>query len=63
MLYRDPNQTLAKYRALVRRLDHNRREFDPESFAQLMRILRRRIGGWAMELRRPAAADPARRAA
>ena len=28
-LYRDPNQTLAKYRALVRRLDQNRREYDP----------------------------------
>lgn len=63
MLYRDPNQTLAKYRALVRRLDHNRRDYDPVSFAQLMRILRRRIGGWAMELRRPGPAKRAHHAA
>ena len=49
MLDRDPNQTLAQYRALVRRLDQNRRAYDPVTFAQLTRILRRRMGVWAME--------------
>jgi len=64
MAYGTPSQTLVKkLHDLVRRLDKDRRAYDPVSFAQLKRILRRRMGTLAAELRRKVSEDTTRRAA
>ncbi len=63
MVYRSTFRTLSDFRRLLARLEQNRHAYNLVSFAQLRRILHRRIAALRAELRRKSDLGNERRAA
>jgi hypothetical protein len=63
MAFRSPTQKLADLRNVLARLEQNRHNYDLVSFAQLKRILHRRMNTLAAETRDKNSERPVRRAA
>jgi len=63
MAFRSPAQKLADLRNVLARLEKNRHNYDLVSFAQLKRIVHRRMVTLAAETREKKSEHPFRRAA